>query len=203
LNDEIRYLEAGKSYPQVWYRQEKDKFSNSIIEDLEKLQDHIQQNTNDKIGRLYEAGREARRMAMIMTGVFLLLGISISFFINRSITQPISVLIDKTREISKWVFQGDLNLSSPPEIRERLKEFIDLANSMLRNPIDAGPVDKSMTVSAPASTAARTFASSSSCPWLRHPHTTTRFFGSPSFRPTAWRMASIDSFFASLTNRTC
>ncbi len=28
----------------------------------------------------------------------------------------------------------------PPEIRDRLKEFIDLANSMLRNPIDAGPV---------------------------------------------------------------
>jgi len=28
----------------------------------------------------------------------------------------------------------------PSEIRERLKEFIDLANSMLRNPIDAGPV---------------------------------------------------------------
>jgi len=28
----------------------------------------------------------------------------------------------------------------PPEIREQLKVFIDLANSMLRNPIDAGPV---------------------------------------------------------------
>jgi succinyl-CoA synthetase alpha subunit len=28
----------------------------------------------------------------------------------------------------------------PPEIRERLKEFIDLANSMLRNPIDVGPL---------------------------------------------------------------
>ena len=28
----------------------------------------------------------------------------------------------------------------PLEIREKLKEFIDLANSMLRNPIDAGPV---------------------------------------------------------------
>jgi hypothetical protein len=28
----------------------------------------------------------------------------------------------------------------PPEIRDQLKEFIDLANSMLRNPIDAGPV---------------------------------------------------------------
>jgi len=28
----------------------------------------------------------------------------------------------------------------PSEIRERLKEFIDLANSMLRNPIDAGPI---------------------------------------------------------------
>ena len=31
--------------------------------------------------------------------------------------------------------------SMPPEIRESLKEFIDLANSMLRNPIDAGPVN--------------------------------------------------------------
>jgi succinyl-CoA synthetase alpha subunit len=29
----------------------------------------------------------------------------------------------------------------PPGIREQLKEFIDLANSMLRNPIDAGPVN--------------------------------------------------------------
>jgi PAS domain S-box-containing protein len=28
----------------------------------------------------------------------------------------------------------------PPEIMEKLKEFIDLANSMLRNPIDAGPL---------------------------------------------------------------
>lgn len=28
----------------------------------------------------------------------------------------------------------------PSEIRERLKEFVDLANSMLRNPIDAGPI---------------------------------------------------------------
>ena len=28
----------------------------------------------------------------------------------------------------------------PPEIREKLAEFIDLANSMLSNPIDAGPV---------------------------------------------------------------
>ncbi len=28
----------------------------------------------------------------------------------------------------------------PAEIRDQLKEFIDLANSMLRNPIDAGPV---------------------------------------------------------------
>ncbi|RLC93008.1 MAG: hypothetical protein DRI39_07030 [Chloroflexi bacterium] len=28
----------------------------------------------------------------------------------------------------------------PPELRERLKEFVDLANSMLRNPIDVSPV---------------------------------------------------------------
>jgi CHASE3 domain sensor protein len=31
LGEELRYLEASKSYPQGWFRQEKEKFSNSIL----------------------------------------------------------------------------------------------------------------------------------------------------------------------------
>jgi signal transduction histidine kinase len=62
-------------------------------------------------------------MAMVMTGVFLLLGISISFFINRSITQPISVLMKKTRDIARGDFNENLDLSSPPELAELASAF--------------------------------------------------------------------------------
>jgi two-component system sensor histidine kinase GlrK len=36
--------------------------------------------------------------------------------INRSITQPVSMLEKKTKEIGKGNFRGDLNISSPPEL---------------------------------------------------------------------------------------
>jgi two-component system sensor histidine kinase GlrK len=123
LGEEIKYLQSHSPYSPQYYTQEKEKASNAIIEQLEKLKIYVQQNTNDKIGRLYEAGREARRMAMMMTGVFLLLGISISFFINRSITQPISTLMKKTRDIARGDFKQNLDLSSPPELAELANAF--------------------------------------------------------------------------------
>jgi two-component system sensor histidine kinase GlrK len=61
---------------------------------------------------------EARRMAIVVTVAFLILGIGVSFLINDSITQPLSVLKRKTGEIAKGIFKGDLVLSSPPEIGE-------------------------------------------------------------------------------------
>ncbi len=123
MGEEIKHLQSHSPYSPQYYTQEKEKASNAIIEQLEKLKIYIQQNTNDKIGRLYEAGREARRMAMMMTGVFLLLGISISFFINRSITQPISILMKKTRDIARGDFNENLDLSSPPELAELASAF--------------------------------------------------------------------------------
>jgi len=123
FNEELKYLETGQSYSQQWYTQEKERASNSIIDELEKLRTYIQQNTTDKIKKLYEAGTEARRMAMVMIGAFLILGIAISFFINRSITQPISIVMKKTREIAKGDFKGNLNLSSPPELAELAGAF--------------------------------------------------------------------------------
>jgi two-component system sensor histidine kinase GlrK len=123
LGEEIKYLQSHSPYSPQYYTQEKEKASNAIIEQLEKLKIYVQQNTNDKLGRLYEAGREARKMAIIMTGVFLLLGVSISFFINRSITQPISLLMKKTRDIARGDFNENLDLSSPPELAELANAF--------------------------------------------------------------------------------
>ena len=130
MDEEIKYLQSGSHYSHQWYRQEKEKASNSIIEQLEKLKTYIQQDTHHKIEKLYETGREARRMAMMMTGAFLLLGISISFFINRSITQPISIVMKKTRDIAKGDFKGNLNVSSPPELGELASAFNLMCNKL-------------------------------------------------------------------------
>jgi two-component system, NtrC family, sensor histidine kinase GlrK len=123
LGDELKYIEAGKSYPQGWYRQEKEKFSNSLLEELEQAQSTLQQNTNEKIKDLYEAGVEAYQMAIVMTALLLVFGITLSYLINRSITQPISVLVKKTRDIGKGDFKGSVHLSSPPELAELASAF--------------------------------------------------------------------------------
>jgi len=130
LGEELRYLEAGKSYPQGWFRQEKEKFSNSILEELEKVQSSIQQNTNEKIMELYEAGVQAYQMAIGMTAVLLVFGLTLSYLINRSITQPISVLVKKTRDIGKGDFKGNVNLSSPPELAELASAFNLMCNKL-------------------------------------------------------------------------
>jgi len=69
-------------------------------------------------------------MAILMTGGFLLLGIAISFFINRSITQPLSIMEKKTKDIAKGDFKGILTLSSPPEIAELAKAFNLMCNML-------------------------------------------------------------------------
>lgn len=130
LGDELRYLEAGKSYPQGWYRQEKEKFSNSILQEFEKVQTTLRQNTNEKIKILYEAGVGARQMAIVMTAVLLVFGIALSYLINRSITNPIALLVKKTREIGKGDFRGDVNLSSPPELAELASAFNLMCNKL-------------------------------------------------------------------------
>jgi two-component system sensor histidine kinase GlrK len=123
FHEEVKYLKDGHGYSQQLYRQEKDRISNEIIEQLEKLRASVQENTTDKIEQLYEAGTKARKMGILMTGGFLILGIAISFFINRSITQPLSVMEKKTKEIAKGDFRGNLNLSSPPELAELAGAF--------------------------------------------------------------------------------
>ena len=130
FNEEKKYLKDGYHYSQQLYKEEKDGVANGIIEELDKLRNHIQQNTTDKIKNLYEAGIEARRMVILMTGAFLLLGIAISFFINRSITQPISAMKKKTKEIAKGDFKGNLNLSSPPELAELAGAFNLMCNML-------------------------------------------------------------------------
>ncbi len=118
ITEEMKFVQANQPYDHARYKQEKEKAVDRILEALKTLAANSRQNTFDKIKNLGEVGADARRVAIFMAILALLGVLTISFFITRSITKPISVLIDKTREIANGVFKGDLHLSSPPEIKE-------------------------------------------------------------------------------------
>ena len=52
----------------------------------------------------------------IMLIIAFFLVIATSFLSTRSITKPLKALVEKTKEISEGIFEGNLDISSPPEV---------------------------------------------------------------------------------------
>ncbi len=127
---EVESLRANQRYPKDFYTQEKEKAINEIIEDMKELRTRSENNTYEKIKKLGEAGANARYVAIVMTVLCLIFGITISVFITRSITKPIAVMRKKTREIAKGNYESNLNLSSPPEIGELAQDFNFMCNKL-------------------------------------------------------------------------
>lgn len=118
VDQEARYLKAGKDYARDRYLREKEQATNGVITELERLRAYGQQSTYAKIHAVAGSVARARRIAMLITGASLVFVFAISLVITRSITRPISILKMKTREIAKGRFEGAVNLASPPEIAE-------------------------------------------------------------------------------------
>ena len=116
-------IKAQKDYPQVWYKSEKDKVSDAILASLERLQSERHQDTYEKVRNLAEAGARAQQVAATMTVAALVLILAISFMITRSVTRPMTHLKNKTREIARGKFEGDLRIAAPPEISELAVAF--------------------------------------------------------------------------------
>jgi two-component system sensor histidine kinase GlrK len=127
---EVEFLRAGQSYPKDWYTQEKEKAIDGIMEDMKELRAYSENNTYEKIKKLGDAGANARKVAVVMTVFSLIFGITISIFITRSITKPLSAMRNKTREIARGNYESNLNLSSPPEIDELAQDFNFMCNKL-------------------------------------------------------------------------
>jgi two-component system, NtrC family, sensor histidine kinase GlrK len=123
VNTEAKYLKDNQKYDRSWYKGEKEKTTDAVLTELEKLEDHSRQDFYHQSKMVSEAGAAARRMAVIsfmITGMFAIL---LSYLITRSITKPLMMLVKKTREIPTGMFSCDLDASSPPEIRELTDAF--------------------------------------------------------------------------------
>ncbi|NWG02975.1 MAG: HAMP domain-containing protein [Syntrophaceae bacterium] len=130
VHEEAEDLKRGYPPSHLPLNQQKEEATQSIISEIEKLKTTIRQNATDKTRLLYKIGMELRQVGMVMTGAFILIGILVSLFIHRSITAPVSILKKKTREIGQGNFQGDLRLTSPPELAELAGAFNLMCNKL-------------------------------------------------------------------------
>ncbi|HVP76859.1 MAG TPA: ATP-binding protein [Thermodesulfobacteriota bacterium] len=128
--EELKFLKAGRSYSREGFNREKEKATQSIIDELEKLRMNTARDATSKIRSLHQIGTRLRRIAVMMTGAFLIFGIVTSLLINRSITQPLSILEKRTKDIGKGNFKEDLTISSPPELAGLAASFNLMCNKL-------------------------------------------------------------------------
>lgn len=123
FNAEEEYIRNGREYSADNFRKEKENAINGIMEGIKDFKNYNQQNIYSKVKKLGEAEVNASNVAIVIGLISLVSGIIISIFITITITRPLSVIKKKTKEISKGNFGNDLDLTSPPEIKELANAF--------------------------------------------------------------------------------
>jgi two-component system sensor histidine kinase GlrK len=130
VQEEVEFVKGNQRYSKKLYEQEKGKAADGILGELKKLEVYYQQDISDRMKTLGEAGGSARNVAIAMAGVAIVLIIATSFLITRSITKPLKLLMDRTKEVSEGVFKDDLNIASPPEVSELTKAFNSMCSKL-------------------------------------------------------------------------
>ncbi len=123
VNHEAEQLMEHRVYSRKWYEDEKGKASDGMLQELGDLESHSRGDIYKRAKVLNEGGDAARKLAIAFFLVAVLLALSGSFLITRSITKPLATFAAKTREVSRGIFKSDLQISSPPEISELTKAF--------------------------------------------------------------------------------
>jgi two-component system, NtrC family, sensor histidine kinase GlrK len=121
-----------RSYPMNWYAQEKEHMVEAILEELKVLAETSERDIRTRMNELTEAASSSPRYTIYMFIAVLILVVATSFLTTRSITNPLTILMEKTKEVSRGIFKGDLNLTSPPEIEELSGAFNLMCDKLRR-----------------------------------------------------------------------
>ena len=130
IDEEVEYIRIKQNYSKKRYAREKEKASNDILEQLKTLEVYYQQDVRNNMNMIGETSASARKFAVVMSAIAAILVITISLFIARSISKPLAVLKDKTKEISEGVFESDLSISSLPELSDLTKAFNSMCGKL-------------------------------------------------------------------------
>jgi len=96
----------------------KEAASEKILATLDAVKTYGQRSIREKTGRLSQVATSAQHVTGFVAVFCLAFIVGISFLITRGIIRPLSIVKKKTEEIGKGQFDGELTLTSPPEISE-------------------------------------------------------------------------------------
>ena len=130
IDEEIEYVRANQNYSKEWDQREIEKTSDKILEELKKLEVYSRQDIQQRMKMLEESAASARVLGIVMSAIAIILVMATSIWITRSISKPLAILMDKIKEISKGVFNDDLNIPSPPEISELTAAFNSMCGKL-------------------------------------------------------------------------
>ncbi len=127
---EIEYVRGNQRVSKRSSEQEMEKASDGILEELKKLELYARSDIQKRMKMLTESSASSRKLAITISAIAIVSLIVASFFITRSITRPLTILMEKTKEISKGVFNDNLNIPSPPEISELTGAFNSMCGQL-------------------------------------------------------------------------
>lgn len=130
IDKEFEYVRVNQTYPKRWHEQEMEKAADGILKELKKLEVYSRRDIQQRMKLLGESAASARKLAVTMSAIAIILVVATSFFITRNITKPLAILMDKTKEISKGIFEADLNITSPPEMLELAGAFNSMCSKL-------------------------------------------------------------------------
>lgn len=123
FNEEVGLVTSETAYSLGMYQDKNEQITDSLNQTLKQI---IRQSKNarDKmISASNEISYKIFNFTAVIAGLVILLGVLISFFNTRSINRPISILKNKTRDISEGNFDVAAAIRSPPEIMELNHDF--------------------------------------------------------------------------------
>jgi two-component system, NtrC family, sensor histidine kinase GlrK len=123
VEQERAHLKARQPYLPDQFKAQKNHMTDRIFAALQRLKTDRDMDTYRKVRELAELNARARQTALIITAAALIFVLLLSLVITRSLTHPIGTLKQKTREIAQGKFEGDLKISSPPELRDLAASF--------------------------------------------------------------------------------
>ncbi|MFO7607331.1 MAG: HAMP domain-containing sensor histidine kinase [Desulfurivibrionaceae bacterium] len=116
--EEKELIELARPYSFASYAEEKKKVAGAIINRLKTSREVSEDNVLTKVSNLSEFSDKVGRFSITITIISLITCLLVAVVITRSITKPINIIKAKTKEISKGNFQEDLEVNSPPAIKE-------------------------------------------------------------------------------------
>ncbi|NLT23258.1 MAG: HAMP domain-containing protein [Syntrophorhabdus sp.] len=118
VNEEVEMSKTGLPYSRSDYGQRKEEAVGQVLEALKTLETSYLKDIQERMNRIQETAGSAERLSILMFAGAVLIVILGSLVSTRSITKPLKVLMAKTREVSRGVFEGNLDIGSPREVAE-------------------------------------------------------------------------------------